>query len=123
MNQPKKPMLIEATTRKQTLVEEGTRFKGSMSSTCPIVVQGSIEGDVDGPAVTVSATGVVSGKTSTSVLKSEGTIAGTFEVDTAEIAGTVAKDTVLRASTLDLKLTVGTGKIQLAFGPASGAGK
>lgn len=118
MNQPKKPTLIETTTQKQTLVEEGTRFKGSLTSTCPIVVQGSIEGDVDGPAVTIRPTGVVSGKTAASALKSEGKIAGTFDVETAEIAGTVAKDTVLRASAIDLKLSVDTGKIQLAFGTA-----
>ncbi|HVJ89196.1 MAG TPA: polymer-forming cytoskeletal protein [Labilithrix sp.] len=115
MNQPKKPT-IDATTLKQTLVEDGTRFRGSLSSTCPIVVQGSVEGDVDGPALTVSATGVVSGKAAAGVLKSEGKISGSFDVDTAEIAGSVAKDTVLRASSLDLKLSVTTGKIQLEFG-------
>ena len=114
MNQPKKPM--DATTQKQTLVEDGTRFKGSLSSTCPIVVQGSIEGDVDGPALTISATGVVSGKAAAGSLKSEGKISGSFDVETADIAGSVAKDTVLRANSLDLKLSVTTGKIQLEFG-------
>lgn len=120
MNQPKKPTLVEPIKETRTLVEEGTRFKGSLTSTCPIVVQGSVEGDVDGPAVTVSATGVVSGKVAAGSLKSEGRIAGTFDVDTAEIAGTVEKNTVLRAASLDLKLTVATGKVQLAFGPAGG---
>lgn len=120
MNQPRKPTLVEPIKEKRTLVEEGTRFKGSLTSTCPIVVQGSVEGDVDGPAVTVSATGVVSGKVAAGSLKSEGRISGTFDVDTAEIAGTVEKNTVLRAASLNLKLTVATGKVQLAFGPAAG---
>jgi cytoskeletal protein CcmA (bactofilin family) len=115
MNQPKKST-VDATTQKQTLVEDGTRFKGSLSSTCPIVVQGSIEGDVDGPALTISATGVVSGKAAAGMLKSEGKISGSFDVDTADIAGSVAKDTVLRASSLDLKLNATAGKIQLEFG-------
>ena len=70
-----------------------------------------------GPAVTVSAGGVVSGKIDTSVLKSEGRIAGTFDVDTAELAGAVDNSTVVRASQLDLRLSVPSGKLQIAFGP------
>ena len=31
---------------RKTLVEEGTQFKGSMSSDCPIEVKGRIEGDL-----------------------------------------------------------------------------
>lgn len=113
MNDPKNP-----TAQKKTLVEEGTRFKGSLQSTCPILVQGSIEGDVEGPAVTVSATGTVSGKIATSSLKSDGKIAGDFDVETAQVAGTVEKNTVIRANSLDVKLSVQTGKVQLTFGVA-----
>ncbi|HVH40949.1 MAG TPA: polymer-forming cytoskeletal protein [Labilithrix sp.] len=115
MNDPKNPNT--SSTQKRTLIEEGTRFKGSLSSTCPIVVQGSVEGDVDGPAVTVSATGTVSGVVVAGSLKSEGKIAGDFDVETAQLAGTVEKDTVIRATSLDLKLTVASGKAQLTFGP------
>lgn len=114
MNDPKIPNA--SSTQKRTLIEEGTRFKGSLSSTCPIVVQGSVEGDVDGPAVTVSATGTVSGVVVAGTLKSEGRIAGDFDVESAQLAGTVEKDTVIRANSLDLKLTVTTGKAQLTFG-------
>jgi cytoskeletal protein CcmA (bactofilin family) len=114
MNDPK----LGATTTKRTLVEEGTSFKGSMVSTCPILVQGTIEGDIEGPAVTVSATGAVSGKVATGALKSDGTISGDFDVETAQLAGTVEKNTVIRASSLDVKLTVPSGKVQLTFGPA-----
>jgi cytoskeletal protein CcmA (bactofilin family) len=106
-----------ATKEKRTLVEEGTRFKGSLTSTCPILVQGAVEGEVEGPALTVSATGAVSGKIATGALKSEGKIAGDFDVESAQVAGTVENNTVIRASSLDLKLTVVTGKVQLTFGP------
>jgi cytoskeletal protein CcmA (bactofilin family) len=112
MNDPKNPAL-----QKRTLVEEGTGFKGSMTSTCPIVVQGSVEGDVEGPSVTVSATGSLSGKIQTGSLKSDGKIAGDFEVETAQLAGAVATNTVIRAQSLDLKLTVPEGKLELRFGP------
>ncbi|MDF2692643.1 MAG: hypothetical protein K0S65_1026 [Labilithrix sp.] len=116
MSNSKSATQASPTSQKRTLVEEGTRFKGSLTSTCPMLVQGAIEGDVDGPAVTVSATGSVSGKVTTGALVSEGTIAGDFEVDTAQLAGTVAHSTVVRAGTIDVKLNATGGKIQLTFG-------
>lgn len=122
MNDPKNPAAGSGAT-KRTLVEEGTRFKGSLTSTCPILVQGSVEGDVEGPAVTVSATGAISGKIMTSALKSDGKIAGDFEVDTAQLSGTIETNTVIRAQSLDVKLTVATGKVQLTFGPAGPRGR
>jgi cytoskeletal protein CcmA (bactofilin family) len=115
MNDPKNP-----TTQKRTLVEEGTSLKGSLTSTCPILVQGTVEGDVESPAVTVSATGAVSGKITAGTFKSDGKIAGELDVDTAQVAGTVAKNTIIRATSLDVKLTVPNGKVQLTFGPAGG---
>ena len=123
MNDPKNPTLGSPMTEKRTLVEEGTRFKGSLTSTCPVLVQGSIEGDVEGPSVTVSATGAVSGKIVTGALKSDGKIAGDFDVDSAQLAGSVEKDTVIRASSLDVKLTAPTGKLQLTFGPSGPRGR
>ena len=122
MNNPKNATPGTATTEKRTLVEDGTRFKGSLTSTCPILVQGTVEGDVEGPSVTVSATGAISGKIATGSLKSDGKIAGDFEVDTAQLAGSVANNTVIRATSLDVKLSVPTGKLQLTFGPAGGGG-
>ena len=32
---------------RKTLVEEGTQFKGSLTSDCPIEVKGRVEGDTD----------------------------------------------------------------------------
>ena len=112
-----------AVKEKQTLVEDGTRFKGSLTSTCAILVQGAVEGDVEGPAVTVSATGAVSGKIATGALKSEGKIAGDFDVESAQVSGTVESNTVIRASSLDLKLSATNGKMQLTFGPAGRDGR
>lgn len=107
-----------AVKEKQTLVEDGTRFKGSLTSTCAILVQGAVEGDVEGPAVTVSATGAVSGKIATGALKSEGKIAGEFDVESAQVSGSVESNTVIRAASLDLKLNASSGKMQLTFGSA-----
>ena len=121
MNDPKNPIGGGgATTTKRTLVEDGTRFKGSLSSTCPIHVQGSVEGDVEGPSLTISTTGAVSGKIVTGSLKSDGKIAGEFDVDTAQLAGSVANNTIIHATSLDVKLSVPTGKLELRFGPGGG---
>jgi cytoskeletal protein CcmA (bactofilin family) len=83
----------------RTIVDEGTKFKGALSSTSPILVQGTVEGDVSGPAVSVSASG----------------LAGSFDVDTAQIAGKVAKDTVVRASSVHLKLNAVDGRLEVRF--------
>jgi len=33
---------LSSATEKRTLVEEGTSFKGSMTSTCPVLVKGGV---------------------------------------------------------------------------------
>jgi len=118
MNNPKPPATTgaSATTTKQTLVEEGTRFKGSLTSTCPVLVRGTVEGGLEGPAVTISATGSVSGRVEAGSVSSDGKLAGELEVESARIAGQIAHGTVVRASSLDIKVTAETGKLQLTFG-------
>jgi hypothetical protein len=105
-----------------TLVEDGTKIKGSLSSSVPILVQGTVEGDVDSPAVTISATGSVNGMVLAKSLSSAGKIAGDFDVERATVAGSVAAKTVIRAQEMDLKLDVkdANKKIELRFGAVSG---
>ena len=104
-----------------TLVEDGTKIKGSLSSSVPVIVHGNVEGDVDSPAVTVSATGAISGMVVTNTLQSVGKIAGDFDVEQATVAGVVAVGTVVRATGMDLKLEAKdpTKKIELRFGAAA----
>ena len=59
-------------TGKHTLVEEGTEFKGTMSSKCPIVVMGKVEGEITGPVIHVSNTGVMAGNVKVQELRSDG---------------------------------------------------
>ena len=33
-----------------TLVEDGTEFKGALTSKCPIVVRGRVEGEIETPS-------------------------------------------------------------------------
>lgn len=106
----------------RTIIDEGTSFRGSLTSTCPVLVQGSVEGDLEGPALTVAATGSVSGKVKTGALRSIGKIAGEFDAESAQVAGTVASKTVVRAESVQFKLTVPDGKLELTFKSPTGGG-
>jgi cytoskeletal protein CcmA (bactofilin family) len=105
-----------ATTEKRTLVEEGTTFKGSLTSTCPIFVKGTINGDLEAPSLTIAATGSVSGKVKAGELKSEGELSGEFDVDKVVLSGSVKDNTVIRAKALEVKLAVTGSKMQVVFG-------
>ena len=103
-------------TTKKTLVEEGTQFKGALSSSCPVEVKGRVEGDLDAPSLTVSGSGAVKGKVKVGELRSEGEIAGEFDAGTVQLSGTVKDNTVIRAKSLEVKLSASNGKLQVVFG-------
>jgi cytoskeletal protein CcmA (bactofilin family) len=103
-------------TTKRTLVEEGTTFRGSLTSSCPVHVKGAIEGDLTAPSLTVAASGSVSGKVKADELKSDGEISGDFDVEKVTLAGTVKDNTVIKAQSLEVKLHVQGGKMQVVFG-------
>jgi cytoskeletal protein CcmA (bactofilin family) len=90
------------TADKKTIIEEGTEFKGSLSASCPILARGRIEGDVSGPALEVTDTGVVSGQVKVTELRSRGELAGRFEADEVMLSGRVRDDTVIVAKALEV---------------------
>jgi cytoskeletal protein CcmA (bactofilin family) len=106
----------ETTPRRRTLVEEGTQFKGSLSSDCPIEVKGRIEGELTAPALAVSASGAVHGHVKVGEMRSEGELAGEFDADVVQLSGTVKDNTVIRARSLEVKLVPPKGKMQVIFG-------
>lgn len=101
---------------KKTVVEEGTQLKGSISSSCPIVVRGKIDGEVQAPALTVSESGAVHGQVKVQQMTSQGEIAGEFDADIIQLSGTVKDNTIIRAKTLEVKITSATSKMQVVFG-------
>ncbi len=103
---------------KHTVVEAGTQIRGSISSSCPVVVRGAVEGEISSPALTISATGSISGKGSLGSLVSDGRLAGQFEAETVRLAGSVESGTVIRAKSIDVKLG-GEGQQQVSFGDVS----
>lgn len=101
---------------KKTLVEDGTTFKGSLSSKCPIDVNGHVEGEVSAPSLVVSETGSVHGKVKVGQIRSEGRLAGEFDAESVQLSGKVEDNTVIRARSLEVKLTSSNGKMQVIFG-------
>lgn len=105
-----------ADNTKRTLVEEGTNFKGSLTSSCPVLVKGSIEGDLATPSLTIAPSGSVSGKVKSDELTSEGEISGEFDVEKVRLSGVVKDNTIIKAQSLEVKLTASGGKMQVVFG-------
>lgn len=103
-------------TGKHTLVEEGTEFKGTLSSKCPIVVMGKVEGDITGPIIQVTPTGTVAGNVKVQKLQSDGELAGVVEADSVQISGKVRDKTIIRARTLEVSLTTKEGGMEVVFG-------
>jgi cytoskeletal protein CcmA (bactofilin family) len=101
---------------RKTLVEEGTQFKGALSSDCPVEVKGRIEGELNAPALSVSPSGAVHGKIKVGEIRSQGELAGEFDADVVQLSGTVRDNTVIRAKSLEVKLSQPGGKMQVIFG-------
>ena len=101
---------------KHTLVEEGTEFKGTLSSKCPIVVMGKVEGEVTGPLIQITQTGCVAGNVKVDELRSDGELAGEVQARTVRISGKVRDHTVIKARTLEVSLHTDKGGMEVVFG-------
>jgi cytoskeletal protein CcmA (bactofilin family) len=101
---------------KRTTVEEGTQFKGALSSNCPIEVKGRIEGEITAPALAVSDTGAVHGKIKVGELTSQGELAGELDAEVVQLSGVIRDNTIIRAKSLEVKLSAPSGKLQVTFG-------
>lgn len=110
------PRVTQPAATKQTVVEDDTEFKGTLHSKCPVVVKGTVDGEIAGPSLHVSATGTVSGHVKVTELRSEGTVGGEFDAEIVHLAGTVKNNTVIKAKSLEVKLTPKDGRLQVTFG-------
>jgi cytoskeletal protein CcmA (bactofilin family) len=102
--------------QKQTTVEEGTEFKGTLSSTCPVVVRGVLDGEIKAPSLTIATTGTVVGNVRAQRIHSEGVLAGNVDADEVSLSGSVRSHTVIRAKALEVKLARDNGKLEVTFG-------
>lgn len=101
---------------KQTLVEEGTEFKGTMKSSCPVVVNGTIDGEVDAPEITITRSGAVLGTVKAKKVRSLGTLSGNVDAGDVFLAGSVRSNTVIKAKSLEVKLGSEKGQLEVTFG-------
>ncbi len=113
MSGPKQPEARDPNAA--TVVEDGTEFKGSMTSTCPVVVRGKVSGELTAPSLSVARTGLVHGKAKVTSIESLGELSGEFDADTVRLSGRVSDDTVIRARSLEIKL-VSDDKMVVTFG-------
>jgi cytoskeletal protein CcmA (bactofilin family) len=101
---------------KRTLIDEGTELKGSVKSTCPVVVMGRIEGDVSGPSVEIAEKGTVIGKVKALQFASHGDMYGEIEAESVELSGKIRDGTVIRARSLDIKVNRQGPREPIQFG-------
>jgi hypothetical protein len=101
---------------KQTLIEQGTEFKGTMKSTCPVVVNGRIEGELTAPELEVTASGTVQGTIKAERLSSRGMLSGNIDAGDLYLSGSVGNKTVIKAKNLEVKLAPDQGRMELTFG-------
>jgi len=107
----------EATkAEKHTLIEQGTEFKGTMKSSCPVVVNGRIEGDLSAPELDVTATGTVQGNIKAERLSSRGVLSGNIDAGDLFLSGSIGSKTVIKAKNLEVKLNPEQGRMELTIG-------
>ncbi len=101
---------------KQTLIEQGTEFTGTMKSTCPVVVNGRIEGDLTAPELDITASGTVQGNIKADRLSSRGKLSGNIDAGDLYLSGSVGSKTVIKAKNLEVKLSPDQGRMELTIG-------
>lgn len=101
---------------KQTIIEDGTEFDGSVRSQCAITLSGKLKGELSAPSLTVTPTGSLHGQVKVTQLRSQGEISGEIEAESVELSGRVKDQTVIRAHTLEAKLNQTSGGLQVTFG-------
>ena len=106
---------MSANDKKQTIIEDGTEFDGSVSSSCDIMLSGRLKGEVLAPALTVGPTGSVHGCVKVEQLVSEGEVSGEIDAQSVELSGKVNDRTVINADSLEVKLSKSSG-VQVTFG-------
>lgn len=109
-------MSIEAKpSAQQTLVDTGTTLKGGIVSSCPVRVNGTVEGALEVPELTVSAGGTVKGSVFADSVRSEGTIGGTLKAKRVQLSGAILPNTLIEADELDIQLQGEGRSLQLTF--------
>lgn len=107
----------DMTPPKQTLVEAGTEFKGTLKSSCPVAVNGTIDGDIDAPTLNIARTGSILGNVKAKTLRSQGTLSGNVDADEVFLSGAVRSKTFIKTRRLEMKLgSLEQSQLEVTFG-------
>ena len=101
---------------KRTIIENGTEIDGAIKSQRPIVLSGSVKGQLTAPSLEVTKDGMVKGTVKVSTFSCKGEVGGEVDAETVELSGRVCDATVIRSKTLDVKLAQGEGAVEVTFG-------
>ena len=101
---------------KRTIIENGTEIDGAIKSQRPIVLSGSVKGQVTAPSLEVTKDGMVKGTVKVFMFSCKGEVGGEVDAETVELSGRVCDATVIRSKTLDVKLAQGEGAVEVTFG-------
>src|SRR5262249_51803296 len=108
---------MQKPNEKQTLVEEGTTLKGTVVSSCAVMVKGKIDANLTAPSLRVSDTGSIHGKVTVGEIVSESELSGEVEAELVQLTGVIRSDTVVRTKSLQVKLEAPSNRrIQISFG-------
>jgi hypothetical protein len=97
-------MSSETRIVKQTVVEAGCEFKGSLTSSCAVIVNGTIDGQVHAPTLNVSNTGALLGSVKTKTLRSQGTLSASVDADEVFLSGAIRSKTVIKTRRLEMRI-------------------
>jgi cytoskeletal protein CcmA (bactofilin family) len=116
-NPDRMSMSSEMKTSKQTLVEAGTEFKGTLKSSCPVAVNGTIDGEIDAPTLNIASSGSILGSVKAKTLRSQGTLSGNVDAEEVFLSGAVRSKTFIKTRRLEMKLgSLDKGQLEVTFG-------
>jgi len=101
---------------KRTVIESGTEIDGAIRSERPIVLSGSVKGQITAPSLEVTQEGTVKGTIKVSRFSCKGEVGGEVFAEAVELSGHVCDATVIRSKTLDVKLAQGESGVEVTFG-------
>ena len=97
-------MSSETRMFKQTVVEAGCEFKGTLTSSCAVLVNGTVDGHIHAPTLNVAITGTLLGTVKTKTLRSQGTLSASVDAEEVFLSGAIRSKTVIKTRRLEMRI-------------------
>lgn len=92
---------------KRTIIESGTEIDGAIKSERPIILSGSVKGQITSPSLDVTQEGTIKGTVKVNRFSCKGEVGGEVIAETVELSGRVCDATVIKSKSIDVKLAKG----------------